>query len=1002
MSSIKVPDTITKLSPDDPYPVVEGVDVGGFSSLKTLVDSHETKIVKNIDEINKLKPIGKTFTYSGKTNPTYDSTPHGNYILVFRAMQSNINVNAPLSSNLVDGTILSVFNDDTDNSIRLRPGDQSYTFNGATMVNIPSETFNTYVYRQASKVFEELEGGYIPAAKFNLSSLIRQQVELDGFISGITVADGDESDSTHFTKAKSLVFDGATITQDKNNPNKLLIDIPTSGSSSGITVDDGISNIAGINTLNYSSVLVEQDPDDPKIAEVKPYVTIDSTYNNTPSDAKANQITLLPPLQAWSDPNKDLGAMIEIAKGTYEPLHAPSFLAYLDYDESIVGKEGEASKHHDGTLWFSDVVVPSGPYIETKKNVKTYGIQEADGLDPNITGGMNYLVAFRVSMKGKAKETGIVKAYIKGKTIGVSDSDGYLLDTNGLPMVAQKHYKIGDDLGYIDVMGIVNAKGLVEFTCHVTDDFPNEYVTLNDRVNGGTGLLIQALNEDFKTGLGLMQFEEDTKQDIRFSSVYMGENFADISWLVANDIPVTEGSAGQETYLPDGFYFYNHTPIKIGVQGSHIVVTDNGSDMAYYTLGRTFDSDVTKLLSDKEIKVSTMLTDQSNAFTIKLVKWTGTPDQYPKTIIKDIVNSNPVYETGWSEVDSLFISEDPTGQDHEAEKTFTIPVDAINFAVIIAPNDEQQPSTLKLNKLQIDVVNPFIGYILHAPELLSEEHLRFSKGYKELVQDHQSFYSLRYTINDSNAPMPVGIPGKGSADIGIDPSVNQVTGSSAKGGEGAIKFLKAGKATIESQLNVFNELDSDSSVSFWYSTVGPDGSLTKIPESEGSVSVPAKTKNLLFTMPKFSIDVEAGDRVALTAKANQKDGAFIEAGYNKPTPLIKTRIDFDELVPIDSSDTVDLISAPLNKFENNDRRVITFENHSSPNYEINIDIPDGIELANHSVVSKVGDKVISIQGSEFSYDNATKTLTVHKGNVTTGKIYLEFWGNLIASKILEI
>ncbi|AHK11954.1 hypothetical protein CHOED_094 [Vibrio phage CHOED] len=55
MSSIKVPDTITKLSPNDSYPVVEGTDVGGFTDLKTEVNTNTSKIEKAVDAVQALE-----------------------------------------------------------------------------------------------------------------------------------------------------------------------------------------------------------------------------------------------------------------------------------------------------------------------------------------------------------------------------------------------------------------------------------------------------------------------------------------------------------------------------------------------------------------------------------------------------------------------------------------------------------------------------------------------------------------------------------------------------------------------------------------------------------------------------------------------------------------------------------------------------------------------------------------------------------------------------------
>ena len=205
---------------------------------------------------------------------------------------------------------------------------------------------------------------------------------------------------------------------------------------------------------------------------------------------------------------------------------------------------------------------------------------------------------------------------------------------------------------------------------------------------------------------------------------------------------------------------------------------------------------------------------------------------------------------------------------------------------------------------KIDVSEPFYGWILKAPELIGEKHLQFDPRHRELRCDLPSGLSgIRYTLNNVPAgqPMPIGILGKGTADIEIDPSINKVPGTTLPQFEGAIKFLKEGKAYIKTDLYVHSEKGHGTlaTTKFWYSKVSQDGqTFTKIPLSEYTTQVRGQTKAINH-MPKFEIDVQPNDRIALFGTSDQSDGAFIDTTETN-IPMLKTIIDFDELTERES------------------------------------------------------------------------------------------------------
>lgn len=795
-----------------------------------------------------------------------------------------------------------------------------------------------------------------------------------------TIADGQDLDSNSIT-GNAIVFNGgATVRTDINNSKVMHVDLPSGGStgSSGIEIDDGVNNIASVKKINFKGAKVTEVPNQGGMGANETEITSGinihmAAPNQQYGSALANEITVLEPLNVYDDANVDNGVKLEIKPGTFESMHAPGYLAYVNDDTIIAAKSSQNDKgHHKGTLWFDDIVVPNNnPYIGTDKENKGFTIEEADELDPNISGGTDYLIAFRVGMKGKASEDGFVKAYLYNKKVTPFSESGYLDDVNGQPLIVERHYKAGDELGYLEVLGVVNAKGQQEFTCHVVDSFVNDVVVVEDRSQGATGLMIQALRSTEKTGFALLQYEADTQQNIEFTSHYLGADRATIDWIINQDIPLQTGAASTGQTMADGMHFYNINQMKLGVQSGYLLLQDDGSNICDFNFGKIFTSEETKMLRGKEIKVTSTLVDKNNGFNIALMKWLGKPDEYTPEIFTSR-NVTPTFQTNWVKVDDLFISEDAVSGDHVATKNFTVPSDANNYAVIIYPVQAQQPLTLKLKQFNVDVVKPFIGYALHSTEQLNEQHFAYSDQYKEFVQNSQGYASLRYTIGNSTVPMPIGIPGKGLADISLDTSVNQISGSSARGGEGAMRFSTDGKITIKTDLRLWNEISQNTTARFAYyllpATANPGEQPTRIDDSVTDFLVGTGAKNVAYTMKTFSVDVEAGDRIMLKAYSNHPDGCFLQC-VDDSKPLIKVTADFKELIITDSGDDpfADVDLSQFDKVHTGGMTVTKIvQNSASAN--IPLTLPSDVDMVVLDVVKHNSDGSIrKVKNLDYSY-----------------------------------
>lgn len=690
----------------------------------------------------------------------------------------------------------------------------------------------------------------------------------------------------------------------------------------GITVDDGTTNIAGVTNIEFDQNSMEItkviDNQHIKMRTVTSWETLDGM-----GSSKAGRVLIEPPLLTYLDPDVPSGesprAKLYVKHGYFELAKPPSYLAYLQEDEEVMGrlKPNEAGIRI-GKVWFDDLVVGgNSTYIEIDKPNKAIGIQDYTDDDPNVTGGVPTLIAYRIAMKGKAPDDGFVEIYLKKTDEGTPTQDGgYLLNSNGNPIGVRREYKAGQDLGYLDAMSIYMAKEITKFQCVVEHSFADDGVMLEDRTEGASGLLIQALGKNYATGDALLQFENDTMQNIEFTKHYNGDDIFNMAWALQEDLAETSITAGVGQTTVDGLHFYNNTNLKAGISSGVMTIQDNGTDMSYFSLGKIFTAEKTFMLRNKDLDIKVTLQDKDEAYRIYVAKWTGSPDKFTEKIIDHHdADQGAIPETNWTLSDSIFISEDAVSGEHDFAGTLTVPADANNFAIIIAPVTKQTPQTLKIKGFEVSVSEPFYGWILEAPELINEKHLQFNKEYRELRCDVKGYQGIRYTLNNVPAgqPMPIGVLGKGKADIEIDHTINQVAGSSLPQFEGAIKFLKEGKATIKTELYVHSEKAHSilATTKFWYSKVSTDGAtFTKIPLSEYSTQVRGQTK-AINRMPEFSIDVQAGDRIALFGTSDQADGAFIDQVAGDPTPMLKTTINFDEI----TSEESDLLNT-INTIDN--------------------------------------------------------------------------------------
>lgn len=678
---------------------------------------------------------------------------------------------------------------------------------------------------------------------------------------------------------------------------------PQSGTT-GIEIDDSTTDVTNVKKLSVSGMyLANSDPDDLQLKAVTSFETLDGM-----SGGRVNRVLVEDPLECYLDPTTNPGeedrVKLYVKHDYFEKFKTPCYYACLTENEEIVGRgKANAPGIKQGHIWFDNVIVNgSNGYIPFDRAQKTIGLQDYTGDDPNVTGGVPFLIAYRVAMKGAAPEDGYVELLVRNKDEGTVIQNGEIVtDANGNPIGVRRNYKAGETLGVLDAIAIYMAKGLVSMELLLEHNFASDAITIEDRTEGVSGICVQGLSADYQTGPALLQFENDTHQSIKFTRHYNGEDIFNVQYYLQHDIAEDSINPGDGQTTIDGFHFYNNTGMKAQVANKIMTLQDNGSDLCYFSFGQIFDAEKTLMLRGKNLSVAWTMENKHNAFDAYMASWKGTPNKYTKKIVDHYdADQGPITETNWTLISNpISGSEDAVSGQHKVSGTLTVPADANNFAVILVPRTAQLPCSLKLSTFEVNVADPFYGYVVEAPEQAHEKHLEYSKTYRKLIADSKGYASVRYTVNNvsTGMPMPVGILDKGAADVTVDHTVNQVSGSSLPQFEGAIKFTNAANVVVSTELYLWSEKAHSvvAQTTFWWAKVSDDGnSFTKIPTSEYTVGVRGQTK-ALNRMPNFLVSVNAGERIALFATSDQADGCYMQTKAGDKNPMLKVELNIDEI-----------------------------------------------------------------------------------------------------------
>lgn len=605
----------------------------------------------------------------------------------------------------------------------------------------------------------------------------------------------------------------------------------------------------------------------------------------TKEAAGVSEIDIMQGLEFQIDKDDPKKATLLVDPQFYFDGKPSAYLAGMTKDRKILptGK---------GEIVFFDMpMTPAGEGIVIGKD--SYAIQDPTRDDPNVTGGTPTEILSAIGFRGNAPEDGRVTFSVRVKQLGQAES--YLLNPNGKPIVYQREVKQGQRIKPMFLAGLVQAKGLEYIRLYVSSTFKSSDLVID---HAKSFLCFQQLTGGWRTSEARNTFESKSGISLTPLIESFGANILTTTDEFKIDLPEVDGNAGDEWDDLDVIGLHSLTKIKVSVSNGMLNVSDNGVDIADFMIDMAADNHKTKLLRNHTVTFTAEVVDKNAGWNFNLYYWDGEPDVLGKLYDSrdsggsGVINVNPNFKR----IATSFISESPQAGTHSVTVSARIPKEANNIVAVLYPVEPQQPITLKLKSIAMSTT-PFTSYIDTVPELAHEVHLEFSEKYARFIQNTQGYASLRYTYNAREQPAPTGIQFKGSAPIAIDPTINKIAGSQARGGEGAYQFNFDGTVSVSTTVSASNETGNDSTMTLLYKSVAIDGELQgEIPDSRVTFTVKASDKNVEHSLPAFDLQVQSGYRIAPRIIESATDGGYLECDSDRQ-PLLETTFDIKQLTP---------------------------------------------------------------------------------------------------------
>jgi hypothetical protein len=433
----------------------------------------------------------------------------------------------------------------------------------------------------------------------------------------------------------------------------------------------------------------------------------------------------------------------------------------------------------DGKIWAGDIEASGSSYVYAEKNTKSV-ICQAIGDDTETAFSIKFVADFG---DVEAQSDGYVSIYAQDNATGT-----ILTDDNGKPLGVKEYFKTGDKITRLVAYGIKTFSSMVKVGFVVENGF-NEVLELTQ----DTCYSIQSLQVGKQVSAGDNAFDIATglRWDKQFRYYY--NDLLSLDWLKNETVA--------EQTLADGFYNYNdglHVDVtgtlKFSVANGNIKLSDDGSNIVFCAFGRVFDRIDTANLKGKTLNVAFKGENKNNAWDMRLLIYTGAnAGVFDSKIVTGITDGNLTLASGWTQVSSIFITEDVSGE-HEVSGTFAIPTTAFDrMAIVITPNAQQNPNSITIKDFNASLATGFTDRELILGTTVREEHLRYDRTYAKFEDNNQGYAQIRYTINSGATKLPFGEKTSGNGAI----KLVKIWQDNAKlTGEGGLNFTNKDKVTM--------------------------------------------------------------------------------------------------------------------------------------------------------------------------------------------------------------
>lgn len=581
---------------------------------------------------------------------------------------------------------------------------------------------------------------------------------------------------------------------------------------------------------------------------------------------------------------------VQIDKKLFADEFAPDFLAFGDTSIPIHGEGLSTLKRN--AVWFGPSMLSKSPYIVPDQPSKTLHIQPSDGI-----GSSDYLIVILINFEGTVLSPGSIILELR-KADAIDAASDYVIDINGQALAVEHQYSDGQELGQIMLAAIVNIPTPTYLSAHVISTMSNPLFT-SPSDDALSGILIQAVNANAR---GLYAFEHMTDSKVRWRIHHMTNPLSSLAPILASDIPEgVYGTTGPK-FIENGYELIPlQSSVDVIVKNSQLTISTppgSSSSLTYFYLDRSFSGSQLNLLQGKTLTATVTVTPGGDAGMLKFLSWTGqgAPSSAP-AIFTGYENLSPVLGEGWTELNSTFLSAGFSG-DRTVNLTVVVPKNVQRIAFVFLMMEPTAPATYVFKAFDITLqgaplTSASISYARPAHELqlaLHPNRIRF-------FQTSEDFVSLRYTINAKESACPIGIAEKHGSSVVLDPSVNKIPGSAAEGGEGALKFLQATKATIALRVYVYPgeklAKGNTAPVTFTWYRVDAKDDFKDIPNASLTLKVSGGGPVVAGRL-SIQQNFDAGDRLALRMKTSADDAAFM-VSYSKHQPMIDVEVISEEL-----------------------------------------------------------------------------------------------------------